>query len=447
MITRTVRIQLIVFAALTLVGTALVGLRYVGLADKVLGTTYLVSADFTTAAVGPNASVTYRGVPIGRVESVSVRADGVRVHMRLQKGIPIPRDLRVVTANRSAIGEQHVDLRPNTEAGPYLKPGEVIPVSRTGVPLPVEELVYHLDQLATSVNPDDLAVVIDELGQAFQGNEEALGRLLEAGDLLLTDAQASLPETIALIRDGRTVLETQEVQGDAIREWANNLALLTKTFAESDGDLRRVIVSAPPAALETVTLLRDLDPNIGILLGNMITVNGIMYRRIDSVQAFFVALPLVVGGTYTVASPGGDRMTHLGLALNFDYPPPCVYTPNGQRTERGDPNSDAFAGCTDEELAAGSSVRGWQNLPERPGPEISPAPIGGGTPPQGSAGDDSATPGDDSDDRVAIASYDPVTGMIIGPDGQPLQLGMTGGQYALLGAQSWKELLYAGISV
>lgn len=439
MITRTVRLQLIVFAVLTLVGTSFVGFRYVGLADAVLGNTYLVSADFSNSGgVFTNAAVSYRGVPVGRVGELTPTADGVRVELRLRRDVPIPRDLRAVTANRSAVGEQYIDLRPNTDAGPYLGPGDVIAASRTGVPLPVEELVFHIDRLARSVDPDDLAVVVDELGRAFEGNEAALGRLLDASDLLLGEAREHLPETIALIRDGRTVLESQERSGDAIRRWAAGLASLSRTFKDADPDLRRLLANGPPAAREVIALVRGLEPSIGMLLGNLITVNGIAMRRVENMEAMFIALPLTVAGGFTVAP--GDGTAHLGLVLNSDDPPPCVYSNSGRSPH-----------CTDQERENGSAVRGWQNVPRRPGPEISPAPIDGGQPP--SSRDRSGDPqssGRPSNDQPAgdstVASYDPVTGLVLGPDGQPLQFGTTGGQYHLLGPESWKELLYAGIA-
>jgi phospholipid/cholesterol/gamma-HCH transport system substrate-binding protein len=47
---------------------------------------------------------------------------------------------------------------------------------------------------------------------------------------------------------------------------------------------------------------------------------------------------------------------------------------------------------------------------------------------------------------MTVAGYDPVTGLVIGPDGLPVQFGGTGGQYQLAGAQSWKQLLLAGLA-
>ena len=49
MITRGVRIQLVLFLALTVVGVSIAGARYAGLGTALLGGTYVVRADFADA--------------------------------------------------------------------------------------------------------------------------------------------------------------------------------------------------------------------------------------------------------------------------------------------------------------------------------------------------------------------------------------------------------------
>ena len=229
---------------------------------------------------------------------------------------------------RSAVGEQYVDLRPSTDTGPYLRDGDVIPASRTGTPLPVETLLSNLDSLVRSVDGQDLTVLIDELGTAFEGNADALRRLVDAGDDLVNGAVANLPEAIALIRDGRTVLSTQEDEQAAIRAWAASLAQLTDTLRSADPDLRRLLAAGPPAATELIGLLRDLDPTIGTLLGNLVTVDGIAARRLPGIQQILVEYPLVVAGGFTVAP--GDGTAHFGLVVNVNNPPACQYGKGGQ---------------------------------------------------------------------------------------------------------------------
>jgi phospholipid/cholesterol/gamma-HCH transport system substrate-binding protein len=427
-ISRGTRLKVLVFLVVSLAGTAFVGLRYVGLGDRLFGGTYLVHADFATAGgIFPNASVTYRGVPVGRVDAVRLHGPVARVELLLRRGVRVPADLHAVVAQRSAVGEQYVDLRPDTDTGPYLRNGDVIATARTGTPLPVETLLTNLDALVGSINPRDLTVLIDELGTAFEGNETALRRLLDANSALLDEANRYLPQTVALIRDGQTVLATQVAQADAIRRWAAALAQFTETLRTSDPDLRRLLAAGPPAATELTGLLHGLDPAIGSLLGNLITVNGIAVRRLNGIEQILVVYPMAVAGGFTVVP--GDGTAHLGLVLNLGDPPACKA---GQ------------SGCT--------GVRGTANAPRPGGTGPSPSPVGGAT--GGGSGPTAQTPGAAPDSVAApgpatgpsVSGYDPVTGLVLGPDGLPLLFGGTGGQDRLAGPQSWKQLLLAGVS-
>lgn len=418
MIRRSAKLQVLAFLVVGLVGIAYVGLNYVGLGDRLLGRGTTVYADLAEAGgLFPNAPVTYRGVPVGRVEAVTLHDGGARAKLRLDDGVRVPADTRAVVGERSAVGEQFLDLRPDRDAGPYLRDGSVIPRSRTGTPLAPETLLANLDALVRSVDPQALSVVIDELGTAFEGNEQALRHLLDAGELLLRDAQANLPQTHDLLADGRTVLRTQQESAAAIRQWAAGLAQLAATLRSSDPDLRRIISDAPPAARELVALLDGLDPQIGTLLGNLIAVDGIATRRLPGIEQLLVVYPMAVAGGFTVTP--GDGTVHLGLVLNVNDPPPCRY---GQATR-----------CSAADQARGSSVRGTNNAP-RPG--------GGDPAPPGQSGQ-----GDQgSQDPAAQVAYDPASGLALGSDGRPLQFGATGGQYELAGDQSWKQLLLAGLA-
>jgi phospholipid/cholesterol/gamma-HCH transport system substrate-binding protein len=422
-LTRMAKLQVLTFLVISAIGISYVGLNYVGIARR----DYVVHLDLARGGgIFANAPVTYRGVPVGRVSSVRITAAGARADLSLPRDVKVPADLRAVIGLRSAVGEQYVDLRPARDGGPYLDDGSVIPASRTGTPLPVEILLTNLDQLVRSVDGDQLNVVITELGTAFEGNTAALRLLLDSSDHLLDSGQAYLPQTTRLIDDASTVLTTQAQQSAELRRWAAGLASLSGTLRKSDPDLRRLLAGGPPAATELTALLRGLDPTIGTLLGNLITVNGIAVRRLPGLEQVLVTYPLVIAGGYTVTP--GDGTAHFGLVVNLDDPPSCRYEQTGAQT------------CTDAELAAGSGVRSERNAP-RPGGRgrIAPATDGGAGPPAASASSSAA-------DSAPVAGYDPASGVVTGPDGQPMRFGGTGGQEATAGAQSWKQLLLSGVT-
>jgi phospholipid/cholesterol/gamma-HCH transport system substrate-binding protein len=414
MIPGKVKLQVLIFAIISALGVTFVGVRYVGLGEAIVGDRYVVHADFAeSGGIFTNAAVTYRGVQVGRVGDLSLRPDGVRVDLKLDGGVEVPATTRAVVTNRSAVGEQYVDLRPDTSGGPFLEDGSVIPRKRTSGPLAVETLLLNLDKLVNSVDKQDLKIVIDEMGRAFDGTGPPLQAMIDSGDALLAEAHASLPETVKLIRDGKTVLDTQVASGTAIRSWADSLASLSEQLKKSDPDFRRLFANGPVATTEITALLRELRPTFGYLLGNLIVVGQIQARRIDGLEQILATYPAVVAGSFTVVP--GDGTAHFGLVLNSEDPPPCVYDKSRPLT------------CSEGEMAHGTSVRGERNAP-RAGQESGPAPLGPNE--TGSSGSPAST-----------QSVDPFTGLALGPDGKPVQLGSTGGQQAVLGDQSWKALL------
>ncbi|MFG3307394.1 MCE family protein [Streptomyces wuyuanensis] len=420
MITRMVRIQLAAFAAVTAIGVSYVGARYTGLVDAVLDRGYTVRADLAdSGGVFQGAEVTYRGVPVGRVGELRLTGrDGVSVDLDIEDGARIPADTVAVVANRSAVGEQYVDLQPRGTGGPYLREGSVIARGDTRVPLPTTDVVLSLDRLVNSVGKEDLRITVDELGKAFAGTGPELGRLVDSGNNLVETASGSLPQTIALIEDSRKVLGTQAEQGSAIRSFSRDLAALTAELKSSDGDIRRLVGAGAPAAQEVDSLLSETRPHLPVLLGNLISGGQITLARLPGVEQALVTFPVVVAGSYTVIP--GDGTTHFGMVTNADDPPACR---QGYGTQRRDPSdtsdrpANTAARCT-APRGGPTSVRGAQNAP-------------------GPSGNSGAGAG-----RAAhVTPYDPETGAAAGPDGTTVEIGSTGGEQSVFGKESWQWLL------
>jgi virulence factor Mce-like protein len=308
-ITRKTKLKLLAFATLAVLGMSYLGFKYVGLDRVLLGTGYEVSADFAdSGGIFVNAEVTYRGVSVGRVSDMQLTDKGVRVILTIEPGVKrIPADTKAVVANRSAVGEQYVDLRPDDDKGPYLADGSVIPQNRTAIPIPVEQLLLDTDRLVGSLDTNDLRTVVDELGKAFNGAGDDLGRLIDSGNLVLTRAEQSLPQTLQLITDGKTVLDTQAASRSAIEDWAANLRTVSETLVQMDPDLRGLVVNAPDAGDALQQLVQNAGPGLGSLVRNLDILNKVTIPRLDGVEQMLVTYPDVASGGYTVVRNDGGR--------------------------------------------------------------------------------------------------------------------------------------------
>jgi phospholipid/cholesterol/gamma-HCH transport system substrate-binding protein len=399
-ITRQTKLKLLAFAVLAVLGMSYLGFKYVGLDRAILGTGYDIAADFKdSGGIFVNAEVTYRGTSVGRVSDMQLTDKGVRVTLTIDPDTdPIPVDTDAVVATRSAVGEQYVDLRPKADDGPFLAEGDVIPQDRTGIPVPVEQLLLHLDGLVGSVDQDNLRVVVDELGKAFAGAGDDLGRLIDNGDLLLARAEQSLPQTLKLITDGQTVLQTQVDSRSAIQQWAADLHTFTDTLVDIDPDLRGLVVNAPNASAQLEQLLKNAGPGLGSLVRNLDILNGVTIPRLDGVEQMLVTYPDVVSGNFTVVrrDPDGQMRSHFGFVLNAGDPKPCTtgYLPSSQFGSPGAvENADVDqARCAvingvdpnpgDGYDESGSDIRGAQNIGRSGGQGAPTTPAGSlpGTP-------------------------------------------------------------------
>ncbi|HVX43328.1 MAG TPA: MCE family protein [Mycobacteriales bacterium] len=367
MLTRKVKIQLVIFTVLSLLGVAYVGTNYVGIGAGLFGGgTYTVQADFPTGGgIYVGADVTYNGVHVGKVTRMRLRPDGVRVSLQIEKSAPrIPANAHAVVADRSAVGEQYVDLRPTGRSGGYLTADTVIPPDRTATPLRAPELLLNVDRLVRSVDQRNLQTVIDELGQAFSGRGRDLQRLIDAGDPLLQDLQTALPQTIALLDESSTVLDSQLAERSDILSFSQSLRQLTDQLRTSDPDLRRLLDTGPDATEQLNSLLTGVRSDTGVLLANLLTTSRVAVKRLDGIEQILVEYPSVVAGGFTVVP--GDGTAHFGLVLNVSDPPACTKgyegTPRRSPQDGTDTPANTNAHCA-EPRGSVIDVRGAQNAP------------------------------------------------------------------------------------
>ena len=382
MLTKRVRLQLVAFVVIAVVAVVYALFRFTDLGKAFGAEGYTVRLNLNeSGGIFSNAEVTYRGYNVGRVGDIRLTQDGLQVDLNIDPNAPqIPSDLDAVVANRSAVGEQYVDLRPRQDGAPFLSGASVIAADRTKTPVATDAVIRDLDSLASSVPTDSLRTLVDELDKAFAGTGDDLQVLLDSTSDFTAAATEHLPQTIALINDGGTVLDTQAAQSGNIKSFASDLNLLAEQLRKSDPDLRRLITTAPGAATALTNLLRESGPGLSRLFANLLTVSDIVGARKDGIEYTLVSYPLFsAAGQGLLASDPGQA--HLGLVLNLFNPPPCTEgyekTPRRNGTDTAPaPQPDTSNTYCAEPPGSPINVRGSNNVPVagRPPEPQQPAP-------------------------------------------------------------------------
>ncbi|MEO3785853.1 MCE family protein [Actinocorallia sp. B10E7] len=460
-LTRGVKIQLVVFAIITVLGVGYTAIRYIGLGGGLLDRTYTAYVQLPdSGGAFTNSEVTYRGVTVGRVGPIQLVPNGVRIELEMEKGVKIPRDTLAVVANRSAVGEQYIDLQPRSDRGPFLDGGApyTIPAENTRIPVKTSDLLINVDKTVASVDPENLRTIVDELDKAFNGSGSDLQSIIDDSGKLIREMDENFETTSDLLDNSKIVLNTQRDKGTSIRTFARELAALTDTIRENDGNIRETIDTAGPAVEEVDNLIDNVSDDLPVLLANLTSTGRVLTADQDAIRSLLISLPFTVAGSQTILP--GDGYQHMGLALNIDTPAPCTEgyektKPRWPQDTRETP-ARTDVGCKAPKNSQ-TAVRGARNAPEpRPYIKLPPGALDGAGEPPAASTRAVAKDGTDADDRlvyqtnstksVFVTGYDPTSGKYVGPNGVTYTVGSSGGAKNLLGDESWKWLLLGPLS-
>ena len=191
-----------------------------------LDESYKVNAHFTdSGGIFTGAEVSYRGVTVGKVSSMKLTSKGVDVILNIEKDHKdIPKDTKAVVANRSAVGEQFVELQPQTKRQPFLTDGSEIPTSHDRDADRDHEAARDLDTTVESVNKQSLRTTVNELGTAFNGSGRNLSQIIDTSNSFIEAANRNFDITTALLEDSNVVLGTQIDKTSAIKSFSSDLS-------------------------------------------------------------------------------------------------------------------------------------------------------------------------------------------------------------------------------
>ncbi|MFD3747888.1 MCE family protein [Nocardia sp. NPDC058633] len=460
-LTRFVRVQLAIFAVLTVIGLVVMGGAYVQVPAMFGIGRYAVTVQLAaTGGLYPTANVSYRGQNIGKVEAVRLTTAGVEADLSIDSDYKVPADSSAWVRSVSAIGEQYVDLVPTDQpADGNLRDGSVIPESRTHLPQDVGAMLDQADKLLATVADTRLRQVIDEAFLAFNGAGPDLQRFIDSAALLVQQAESDIEPTKKLLDQIGPLLDTQTRSADDIRSWTADLATVTDQLREHDPALRSLLNNGP-SAMETVTeQFQSLRPTLPLLAGNLVSIGqvGVIYNA--SVEQLMVVFPPLIAALRTaIRGP-----TKYGVMVDFmtvvHDPPACTtgFLPADQRREPSDltPMDTPPGLYCKVPQDSNIEVRGIRNTPcmEFPGvraptpelcrtgfvPEGNNPPFGPVEPVAPASAPAGASTG--AVTPAAARPYDPSTGSYLGTDGRTYRQGDIAEDGSGTVPASWQAML------
>ncbi|WP_183093582.1 MCE family protein [Nocardioides stalactiti] len=360
--------QLIAFGIASVVGIVVLAMTFLRVPETLGFQRYEVDAEFKEAAgLYEGAEVTYLGHPVGKVESLEVEGDHLVARLNLATGTDIPAGVGAEVHSRSAVGEQYVDLVPAGDGGDdVLADGDVIPLSRTSVPVEIGPVLDNVYALVQSLDEQELSVLLRETSKGLDWRTGDLQTILDDGASLIRLADANFEQTAALIRGAGPLLSTINGRSANIVRLTSNLQQVTDELRAGDDDIRALLDDGPRFTATTNLLLDDLEVDLPPLLQATNTVSRVLNRYDPYLQQILSDYPLAVATVQSVTLPAlDDKAVRLTLA-NFDDPPECIegFLPVSEWASPFDlePRKTPLVFCTAPHDDP-RSVRGARNIP------------------------------------------------------------------------------------
>jgi len=203
-----------------------------------------VTAYFSEAiGVYPGSTVRVLGVPVGTVDAVQPQGTQVKVTMTVDSGVPVPAGAKAVVVAASVVSDRYVQLTPAYTGGPQLTDNAVIPVSRTAVPVEVDQIYTSLNRFSQALGPNGLNKngALSELVKTGAANLNGNGANLHAmitqfGALSKTlgDNSGNLFATITYLQQFTSMLKANDGQ---VRLAEQQLADVSGILASDRQDL------------------------------------------------------------------------------------------------------------------------------------------------------------------------------------------------------------------
>jgi phospholipid/cholesterol/gamma-HCH transport system substrate-binding protein len=389
LLTRFVKIQLVLFTILTILALTVLGWYYLRLPRLAGIGQYTLYAELpASGGLYDTANVTYRGITIGRVTDVEPTKNGARATMSIDNRYKIPANSAANVHSVSAIGEQYLDLVSTGNENKYLPEGATI--TNGTVPDEVGPALDAANRGLEVLPKEKIDSLLTEASQAVGGLGPSLQRLVDSTTAIASDFRDNLTPVNDLIGHSGPILNSQVASGDAIQQWAANLNVIGAQAAEQDAALRSGLEQAAPTLDQVNTVFSDVQESLPQTLANLEIVIDMLKRYHVGVEQALVILPqgASVAQTATSIYPG-EGLLHFGLGpivvgtaaslltqslvppgfgTSLNSPPPCFtgFLPASEWRAPADTSTAPLPSgtyCKIPKEFQGNVVRGARNYP------------------------------------------------------------------------------------
>lgn len=280
-----------------------------------------------TIALYPGSSVRVLGVPVGTVTSITPQGTEVKVTMTVERADPVPADAGAVIVPPSIVSDRYVQLVPAYTGGPKMANGAVIPLSRTEVPLELNQIFGNLNTLNVALGPQGanrngaLSRLIAVSAANLNGNGQRLHDTLVAVGQLLGTLSANRGNLFGTLSNLQQLTTTLAQDNGGVIAVNNDLAQVSVQLNGERADLAAALRDLSVALAEVRSFVADNKATLTSDVAGLTSITGTLVKEKTSLTEFLDVAPLALAnlslaydGKYHTLDTRSNEGANGGLA-------------------------------------------------------------------------------------------------------------------------------------
>jgi phospholipid/cholesterol/gamma-HCH transport system substrate-binding protein len=283
---------------------AIIGLLAIGLnANKLpfLNHGHTVYANFTDAAgLQKGNNVRVAGVLVGKVTSVSLEGNVVKVGMKVDNSTKVDAGSTADIKVETLLGQVYIALKP-TGTNPL--PGNTIQTAATSTPTSITTAFNGLGKRAGAINVNQLAKSFDVLASTFRNTPSSVRSSLTGLERLSTTIASRDAELKALLSRTNSVTGTIAAHDAEIAKLINDSNLILRTVHQQRAVIHRLLIDTTAVSQQLTKLVAENRAVIGPALTQLHGTLAILHshqRQLD--QTLHLVAPFVRDFTDTLGN-------------------------------------------------------------------------------------------------------------------------------------------------
>ncbi|MFE3257658.1 MCE family protein [Nocardia sp. NPDC059091] len=202
------------------------------------GQTQHFTADFLNiAGMFEGNPITVLGLEVGRVDKIIPKGQYVEVHMTVDKGVKIPKNVQAALVSPSIVTDRHIELTPRYTGGDTLADGSHLTTQQTKTPVELDTMIKTIDSFAAALEPEPGQEGVGPLSgrvlyPMMNGNGEKMRDVLNALSGALktgVDNKDAISTIIIKLNELTTMLAEND---DSVRGFSNKITQMTGLLAD-----------------------------------------------------------------------------------------------------------------------------------------------------------------------------------------------------------------------